>query len=72
MDGPAAPVRTHSLLGAAAELAEVGAGHSRCLSCRCFRQPTQQALAMLDQDDPGAPIAAYLRKLLASPVQEHG
>jgi hypothetical protein len=72
MDEQAVHSRTRRLLEAAADLAEVGAEHSRCLSCRCFRQPMQQALAMLDQDEPGAPIAAYLRKLLASPVQEHG
>jgi hypothetical protein len=60
------------LADAAADLAEVGAEHARCLGCRCFRGPVEDTLALLDRVSPAEPMAAYLRKQLASPVQEHG
>jgi hypothetical protein len=60
------------LVDAAAELAEVGAGHSQCRTCQCYRRPTEEALSMLGHVSPNEPIGAYLRRILASPGLEHG
>jgi hypothetical protein len=60
------------LAEAAGDLAEVGAEHERCLGCRCFRGPVEETLLLLDGVSPAEPMALYLRKLLASPVQGHG
>ena len=60
------------LVNAAVQLAEVGAEHSRCRMCQCYRRPTEEALSMLGHVSPDEPIAAYLRKILASPGLEHG
>lgn len=64
--------RVGRLVSAAAELAEVGAEHAKCRTCRCYRRPVEEALSILEQASPGEPIASYLRKILASPGLEHG
>jgi hypothetical protein len=70
--GPQQGALVARLAGAAADLAEVGAEYSRCLGCQCYRRPVEEALSLLDEVSSEEPIAAYLVKLLASPVEEHG
>jgi hypothetical protein len=69
-DGSARLVRR--LVDAAAELAEVGAEHAQCRTCRCYRRPAEEALSILARASPDEPIASYLRKILVSPGLEHG
>lgn len=64
--------RVGRLVNAAADLAEVGAEHAQCRTCQCYRRPVEEALSILEQASPDEPIAAYLRKVLASPGLEHG
>ena len=64
--------RVGRLVSAAVELAEVGAEHSRCRTCQCYRRPAEEALSILGQASPDESIAPYLRKILASPGLEHG
>ena len=49
-----------------------GRGQSTRSAGRASGRPVEEALSILEQASPDEPIAAYLRKILASPGLEHG
>ena len=59
-----------------ARLLEIGASHSKCLVCHCYREVVDEATLLLEDSGAGrlgsAPVVARLRGLLAEREGSHG